>query len=260
MNNKLLFGVLIFCLVALVVLIIYRGVKPRVTEKKSVAAERKIYVFFGPNACGKGTTAARCASEGFVTISTGDLLRKNVEEKTELGRHAKEYMGKGLLVPDEIVINMVADWLSRQTGSNAPIIFDGFPRTHAQAVRLLDMLDKGVVGPYKINVVRFKISPDELVKRALFRVICSNKLCQHVYSTKDDRPRTPGMCDLCGSQLVRRPDDTEEIVRKRYQDYLTNEGPVLQFFSERSVPVHEVSAEQPIDKVHEAFKEIDKKA
>lgn len=259
MNGKLLLGTLILCLAILVFALMYWRKAPEApkAEKAPAAAvaERKIFVYFGPNACGKGTTAAKCAAEGFITISTGDLIRKHISEKTEIGKQVEEMVKKGELVPDALVIDMIRQWLASQKDSTAPIILDGFPRTRAQAAALLDLLNSGIVGPYKLTVVRFSISQDEAIKRTLYRVICGNKMCQRVYSTKDAQPKQAGICDICGNQLVHRPEDTEEIVKKRYQDYMANEGDVIKYLADK-VSVKELNAEQPIEKVYSDFKSI----
>lgn len=225
--------------------------------KKEVRKEepmRTIFIYYGPPACGKGTLAARCVREGYISLSTGDLLRQNITSGSELGKRAQEFVSQGKLVPDELVIAMVRDWLNKQVGKTEPIILDGFPRTYAQAAALLDMLNEGTLGKNKVVVIRFTVSEDEVVKRIVYRVICSNKSCQHVYSLKEKPPVKAGICDICQGQLIKRSDDTEEVIRKRFKDYMQTEAAMLDFFKSRNIPIKEISAEQPMNEVYKAFK------
>lgn len=216
----------------------------------------EVYVFFGPPACGKGTLASRLKNEkGFVPVSTGDMLRSHVSQNTELGKQAQLFMAQGKLVPDELVNAMVNDWLIKQSENNAPLILDGYPRTVKQAEALLAMTRNN----FHLRVISFVVSEDEAVNRIVYRVVCSNKACQKVYSLKVLKPKVEGVCDICGSPLLKRSDDTQEVIRKRYNDYMQTENAMLAFFRDHGIEVNRISAEQPVEGVFEEFQKILKK-
>lgn len=218
---------------------------------------RSLFIFFGPPACGKGTLAQRCKTESnYITLSTGDLLRHNVAQGTELGKQAKAFMDKGDLVPDSLVSAMVKEWLTQQTANNNPIVLDGYPRTKAQAASLFDMLKDPALASLKMRVIRFTVPEAEVVSRISSRVVCSNKACQKVYSLKAHPPKVAGICDICGSKLIQRPDDTEPVIKKRYQDYMKTENEILDFYRSNNVSINEISANQPMDAVYAEFKKI----
>lgn len=220
-------------------------------------APRDLFIFFGPPACGKGTLAARLKDElKFITVSTGDVLRQNVGQNTELGKKAQPLMAEGKLVPDELINAMISDWLVQQASGTNPIILDGYPRTVGQADALLNILKDPKNSGYQLKIARFSVSEQEAVDRILFRVVCSNKACQKVYSLKALKPKVEGICDVCGSPLSKRSDDTEPVIRKRYQDYMKTEADILSFFKQHGVVISDISAEQPMDGVYADFKKL----
>src|SRR6056297_699492 len=148
----------------------------------------------GPGA-GKGTQASRIVdSMDLVHLSTGDILREEVSEGTELGRQAKEYMDRGDLVPDELIIDMVSNKLDQDSG----YLFDGFPRTISQAEELEDVLEID-------KVIYINISKEEAVRRLSARRVCSE--CGEIYNLLFDKPSEPGICDKCNGELYQRSDD-----------------------------------------------------
>ncbi len=165
-------------------------------------------IFLGAGSSGKGTQAKLlCGELGLSHIATGDILRQAVAEGTEFGRKAKPIMDLGNLVPDEIVIGMVAEHLS---GLEGGVLFDGFPRTEPQAHALDTLLLD--VGRRLDRVIFFNVPEDVLVQRAANRWLCSNKECQQPHSAT-------GACSVCGSPLYQREDDREETVRNRLNEY-----------------------------------------
>lgn len=196
-------------------------------------------VLLGPPGSGKGTQGERLArSLGVPRISTGDILRRNVAQGTDLGRTAKAYMESGKLVPDELVIAMTAERLKEPDARNG-FILDGFPRTIAQAEALskLTPLDA---------VVNLFLEPEELVKRSAGRRVCPN--CESVYHVFSNPAKKPGICDKCGSALVTRPDDREEVVRTRIETYERQTAPLIQYYKDRGV-LREVYASGLIDEI-----------
>ncbi|MFQ5957607.1 MAG: adenylate kinase family protein, partial [Candidatus Brocadiales bacterium] len=167
-------------------------------------------VFLGPPGAGKGTQAEVISKEvGMEHISTGDLLRGAVKEGTATGIKAKEYMGKGLLVPDRLVVDIVADCM-KKGGNSTNFLLDGFPRNLAQA-KALDQTLKGLGD--KLDVVfYFAVSEETAVKRLTGRWLCSS--CGANYHELYLPPNKAGICDKCGKPLGQRPDDNVETVKK----------------------------------------------
>ncbi len=203
-------------------------------------------VLLGPPGSGKGTQGARLAEAlGVPRISTGDILRRNVAEGTDLGKRAKAFMESGKLVPDELVIAMTAERL-KEPDARKGFILDGFPRTIAQAEALatLTTLDA---------VVNLFLEPEELVKRSAGRRVCPK--CESVYHLVSNPPRKAGFCDKCGSALVIRPDDREEVVRTRIETYEKQTAPLVQYYRDRGL-LREVYASGLIDEISQRVQEI----
>ncbi len=179
-------------------------------------------VFLGPPGSGKGTQAARLASELSLThLSTGDLLRDAVSRKTDLGQKAEQFMAKGELVPDELLIALIKTKLSGGTVGNG-VIFDGFPRTIPQAESLDQMLQAQNM-PIS-QAVLLKVPDEEIVKRLSSRWYCP--ACQKTYSLPNGPQGTT--CD--GNELKRRPDDEESVVRKRLSVYAQQTAPIVDYY------------------------------
>ncbi|HBS48485.1 TPA: adenylate kinase [Candidatus Dependentiae bacterium] len=225
--------------------------------KTSIENKKEILVLFGAPGSGKGTLAQRAAKElGYTTLSTGDLCRQNIEKGTDLGKTLKGYIDKGELVPDSLISDMVKVWLTEQQSSKNPIILDGYPRTKSQAETLVTLLADPNFSNLSLKVVKFAIREEEVVDRIANRLVCENKKCQAVYSLKSKKPAKEGICDLCGSKLIKRTDDNEEVVKNRFKIYSATENEILNFFSEKGISIKEISATQPVDEVYESFKKI----
>lgn len=203
----------------------------------------------GPPGAGKGTQAARLAEdEGLCRISTGDLLRVAVAEGTPLGREAEGYMRAGELVPDDVILRMVDGELDQPVcGSGA--VFDGFPRTVDQARGLEGLLARR--GAALDQVLVLEVSEEEVVRRLSGRRVC--KTCKKLYHISFDPPRQEDRCDACGDELVQRPDDRPETIRRRLTVYREETQPVRQYYERGGgVPragVAEVDGEGSIDDV-----------
>jgi len=176
-------------------------------------------ILLGPPGCGKGTQAKKISEKyGLAHVSTGELLRKAVKEKTGLGLKAKEYMDNGKLVPDKLVIELMKEKLS----DNA--LLDGFPRTINQALALKNFFDVNVV----LNIdVDFRI----LVKRLTGRRSCA---CGAVYHIEYNPPEKENVCNKCGSKLYQRDDDREDVVIKRLETYKKETAPLTEYYSEKN--------------------------
>ena len=211
-------------------------------------------ILFGPPGAGKGTQAKRLQkSRGLVQLSTGDMLRAAVVAGTEYGKKAKEIMEKGELVPDEVVINIISDRLEEDDVKNAPgVIFDGFPRTVAQAEALDKMLaEKGM----KLDaVIVLDVDDDALVERITGRFTCAK--CGKGYHEKFERPKVEGVCDECGStEFTRRADDNEETVRQRLEAYHAQTAPLIEYYEKAGI-VKRVDGMASIDEVTRQIEQV----
>lgn len=205
------------------------------SEKKEKGNDMiKVLSFFGAPGTGKGTVAQRCVKElGYTMLSTGDLLRKNIQDKTEIGLMLQGYVEKGQLVPDDLITQMVLDWLRMQIYNRKTIILDGFPRTKGQADLFMAALKQhSEFQDFDFSVVNFDLSEQEIIKRISNRVVCSNKACNEVYSLLVKAPKVAGVCDLCGSPLIRRADDDVKVVQDRLTIFNKTQGDLLGFYKE----------------------------
>ena len=196
------------------------------TKSKGHGENMKL-VIFGPPGSGKGTYASRLQAKLNVDVfSTGDILREIMKEVTPLGKKVKGYVEKGQLVPDDVVIQVLKERMSRSSSKNG-FILDGFPRTIEQA-KALDKL-------IKIDTVIKLTVPDWIiVERLSSRRICKN--CGEVYNVRYLRPKMEGRCDKCGGQLYQRSDDMPSTIKDRITVYGRQTKPILQYYKKRKVP------------------------
>jgi len=204
----------------------------------------EFYIFLGPPGAGKGTQAAQIAEKCEIPhVSSGNIFRENLQNETELGKKAKEYMDAGELVPDDLTINMVIDRLSRSDCDEGAIL-DGFPRTPAQAVALSEYLternDEIACVPF-INVPE-----NELVERLSGRWVCRAE--GHVYHMKYNPPRDDKICDIDRSELYQREDDKRETVVQRIQVYKEQTTPLINYYEEKGLLVN-IDGDQSIENV-----------
>lgn len=201
-------------------------------------------VFLGAPGAGKGTQAAIVAQElKLAHIATGDLFRQAQEQGTDLAMKAKSYMEKGMLVPDEITIQMVLERISAPDCEGGAI-FDGFPRNLKQA----EALDEALTGQGKAvdKVVYIKVSEEELLRRLSGRWIC--RKCQTPYHAETSPPKVWGKCDKCGGELYQRPDDTVETVKKRLEVYFSETASLIDYYTQAG-KLAEVDGEGGVDEV-----------
>ena len=189
-------------------------------------------ILLGPPGAGKGTQAARLVEQrGLVQISTGDMLREAVRAGTEIGRLADEIMKAGKLFPDDLMSQILGARLD-QPDTDRGVIFDGYPRTQAQAESLDALLaERG----RKLDwVIELDVDEDALVDRITGRFTCAK--CNAGYHDRYKLPKVPGLCDVCGSdQFRRRPDDNEEAVRTRMAEYRAKTAPILPFYEAKGL-------------------------
>ena len=191
-------------------------------------------IMLGAQGTGKGTVAGIISEQiGLPQISTGDIFRKNISEKTPLGVEADKYISKGNLVPDEITVPMVKDRLTWEDAKNGAIL-DGFPRTIEQAEKLDKILEsKGE----KIDLVVNLVTPkEELIDRMLTRRVCTNQDCKATYNTKLHPPKVEGICDKCGAPLKQRADDSDpEAIKRRLEIYEEKTSPLVEYYKTKGV-------------------------
>jgi adenylate kinase len=206
-------------------------------------------ILFGPPGAGKGTQAKKMVDfYGIPQISTGDILRANVKEGTELGLAAKGYMDKGELVPDEVLIGIIKNRLKEQDCEKG-FILDGYPRTIPQADALAVILNE-IDKPIDV-VLNLEVPDEELIERISGRLICSN--CGASYHRIFNPPKKAGICDICGGKLFQRADDKEEAVRNRLNVYKKQTEPLIDYYSKLGLLVT-LDGTKDIDEVFEEIK------
>ena len=191
---------------------------------------KRALIFLGPPGAGKGTQAKSIAQYyKSPHLSTGDMFRDHVARNTELGRKAKPIMESGALVPDEIVLEMVAERIARPDCKNG-FVLDGFPRTIPQAEKLDEMLVK--LGYSRPLVVHFAVDYNFLLRRLTGRRSCKD--CGAIYNIHDLPPKVEGLCDKDGGELIHRPDDREEVIRERLSAYDRQTKPLIDYYRGQS--------------------------
>lgn len=198
----------------------------------------------GPVGAGKGTQARRIAERYHVPhVASGDLLRSHRARNTELGRTAAQYMDRGALVPDDLVISMIVDRM-QQPDANHGVLLDGFPRTIAQAKALDKELE--AEGRTLKSAIYLQVPYAVLVERAAGRWTCRD--CGATYNYRVNPPRKPGVCDVCGGELYQREDDRPDVVSERIKVYLRDTVPVLDYYRNRGI-LREIDGTRDIDSV-----------
>jgi adenylate kinase len=202
-------------------------------------------ILLGPPGAGKGTQAERLQEDfPLAYVATGDMLRQAVKDETELGTKAKEYMDRGDLVPDEVIIAVILDRLTQADTADG-FLLDGFPRTGDQAKALdaaLKKVDRRLTAALLIDVPE-----DELVRRISGRRVCPNG---HVYHMEHHPPKSDEVCDVDGKPLEQREDDREETVRKRQKVYREQTAPLIDYYDERDI-LHRFDGTRSPTEVHD---------
>lgn len=211
-----------------------------------------ILILMGPPGAGKGTQARMLEERhGLVQLSTGDMLRTAIAAGTEIGKQAKAVMDRGELVSDDIMVEIIAARISEDDCANG-FILDGFPRTPAQAEALDRMfVDRGFeIG----SVVEITVNEDALVERISGRFTCAH--CGEGYHDAFKRPKTDGICDMCGgTEFTRRPDDNAETVRRRLGEYHRQTAPILPYYKDKGL-LRQVDGMAGIDAVARQIEEV----
>lgn len=206
-------------------------------------------ILLGAPGAGKGTVAKMLtALDGSVQISTGDILRGAVKAGSDLGKKAKAYMDAGDLVPDDLILDIMATRLQEPDAAKG-FLLDGFPRTIPQAEALDGMLDK--LGIKLDAVVNIDVPRDVILDRLTTRRTCSNSDCQEIYNVKTKPPKVEGVCDKCGSPVIQRDDETEEAISKRLDTYNEKTAPVAGYYEKTGqlLTVSSTSSDDVVDAI-----------
>jgi adenylate kinase len=212
----------------------------------------RIVLLGGPGS-GKGTQAKKLTDTlGVPQISTGDIFRAAVKEGTPMGLKAKGYMDRGELVPDDVVIGVVEERLTKPDLDKGYML-DGFPRTVGQA----KALDKILAGQSKgiDRVVLVDVPDEELVKRLSGRRTCKNSECGRMYHVMFNRPKKEGACDACGSELYQRADDSEATIRERLGVYNSQTAPLIDYYDQKGL-LRKVEGVGPIDEIFASIQKV----
>lgn len=208
-----------------------------------------IVILLGPPGAGKGTHAGPLGTYlGIPHISTGDLFRENISKQTALGKKAKIYMDQGNLVPDTLVLEMLFN-RTVQEDCREGYILDGCPRTVVQA----KALDAQVGVSHHLIVLNFNIPDRLLVERITGRLAC--KGCKKIFHIKNDPPKQKGICDSCGSPLVQRTDDREDVLRTRLEVYREETEPLVHYYAQKKGILREIDSSLPKAQVFDAILE-----
>lgn len=210
-------------------------------------------ILLGAPGSGKGTQAEKLVTnQGFVQLSTGDLMRKEMQENTSLGKECKKYIDQGNLVPDKLVNQMVENYLVNTRSDN--LIFDGYPRTLDQATALDEMLKK--LGKEIDKVFYIQVSDEVIIDRISNRLVCPT--CKRSYNLVSRPPKTPGICDYDGTKLVHRSDDEPQKVMIRLREYEKNTKPLVDYYHDIEkvikIPGHDSDANIAYQQILEGLK------
>lgn len=210
-----------------------------------------VVILLGPPGAGKGTHAGPISHQFHLPhISTGDLFREHIRSQTPLGVQAKSYMDKGNLVPDELVLDMLFDRVSKEDCKNGYIL-DGFPRTMAQAKELDQRLGK----QNQVIALNFNLPDSVIIERVTGRIACKD--CGRPFHKKFDPPKIDMLCDNCGGPLYQRDDDKEEIIRKRLEVYRAQTQPLIDYYAKQKSVLREINSQNEKAQVfHDVMKAL----
>ena len=208
-------------------------------------------ILLGPPGSGKGTQGERLqADRRLPYYATGDILRAAVRDGTDLARKAKEYMHRGDLVPDDVIIGVIAERVESPEAADG-FILDGFPRTTAQAEALDEAMDR--LGRELTAAILIEVSDEEVVRRLSGRRTCVKG--GHIFHVDFDPPKKKGVCDVCGGELVVRDDDKPEVVRHRLEEYHSKTEPLVSYYEDKGI-LRRVDGDHPPEEVSDRIRAL----
>jgi adenylate kinase len=208
-------------------------------------------ILLGPPGSGKGTQGERLSGDFRLPyFATGDILRAAVRDETELGREAKQYMDRGDLVPDEVIIGVIAERVESEEAQDG-FILDGFPRTTRQAEALDE--EMGRLGRELTAAVLIDVPDEEVMRRLGGRRTCVKE--GHIFHVEFDPPKNEGVCDLCGATLVVRDDDKPEVIKHRLEQYHTKTEPLVDYYEEKGI-LRRVDGARPPEEVSDRIRAL----
>ena len=215
-------------------------------QAKETTDHKQVVILLGPPGSGKGTQASRLSKElGIPHISTGDLFRENLGKGTELGKKVKSYLDAGQLVPDNLVLDMLFDRVSKPDCAHGYLL-DGFPRTIPQA----EALDRYLGNTAHVTVLNLEVADETIIKRITGRLICQK--CGNIHNKYFSAPQQEGVCDKCQGPLTQRSDDTLPVVKERLKVYHEQTEPLIKYYGDKKELIN-INGENPPDAV---FKEL----
>ncbi len=217
----------------------------------------KNIIFLAPPAAGKGTLSEMLTEKyGYGHISTGDLLREEIKNKTEIGKQAESLMKEGKFVSDDVIVKLISNRITKDDCKNGYIL-DGFPRTKVQALKYDELLES--LGKDLGIVIYIDIDKDMAIRRACSRITCPK--CGRIYNkySEEMKPKTEGICDDCGESLVQRADDNEETFTKRFEEYINKTMPLYDYYKNKGVLRVIKAYESKYDTFDEAIKVLEVK-
>lgn len=220
------------------------------------ASRNSILIFIGPPGSGKGTLSYLCKERlGWVQLSTGNLCRQHIAKKTEIGKKIDFIIKSGKLIDDELIIQMVNEWLQKNLSEAKTVILDGFPRAISQA-EAFDNYLRSRNDILCVNVAKIDMTDSAIMERLAGRVVCENVKCQMIYSLHKDsslQPKNESKCDICNARLIRRSDDKEKAILERLELYRAFENRIITFYSKRGYRIKKIRGEQSIEQVYNDF-------
>jgi adenylate kinase len=208
-------------------------------------------ILLGPPGSGKGTQGERLQEDFRLPYyATGDILRAAVREQTELGKQAKEYMDRGDLVPDEVIIGAIAERIASSEAQDG-FILDGFPRTPRQAEALDEEMER--LGRELTAALLIEVPDEEVMRRLGGRRTCVK--AGHIFHVEFDPPKNEGVCDLCGARLIVRDDDKPEVIRRRLEQYHSKTEPLVKYYEQRGILRH-VDGKRSPDEVSDRIRAL----